>query len=261
MLFPALPQWSRGTIGPRRTRVTPHLADYGSVVPKRASAPLRARLQPRIPDDLAPVAHLRADDGEIDWSGVGCDDVAVPREVAMFGVASAWLRNVRFTGCDIEHFDACDVVFEECELSGALVSGARMERVEFRRCRMSGVELSMATLRDVGFDECRLDEANLRAATLVAVDAVDCELRNADLYGATIERSNILRSNLTGADFSHCRLERLLLHGSTVIDVKGGAALAGAIISRDQIVTLAPSVITSLGIVVDDDFHDAATPT
>lgn len=229
-------------------------------MPRRANVPLRARLEPRVADDLATAARPSGDDDEIDWAGVVCEDVTVPPEVAVLGVASSLLRNVRFTGCDIDDFQACDVVFEDCELSGALVSGARMERVEFRRCRMSGVELSMATLRDVHFDECRLDEANLRASTLVAIDAADCELRNADFYGATIERSNILRSNLTGADFSHCRLERLLLHGSTLIDVKGGAALAGAIISRDQVVTLAPSVITSLGIVVDDDFHDAATP-
>ena len=213
-----------------------------------------------MPDELTPAASPNSDDDELDWDGVEADDVQVPPAVAELSVASSRVRNVRLTGCRIERFYACDVVFDDCELSGALVSGARLERVEFRRCRMSGIDLSMATLRDVLFDGCRLDGANLRATTLVAVDAADCELRDADFYGATIERSNVLRSNLTGADFSHCRLERLLLHGSTLVDVKGGAALAGAIISRDQIVTLAPSVITSLGIVVDDDYRDAASP-
>jgi uncharacterized protein YjbI with pentapeptide repeats len=153
-------------------------------VPKRASVPLRARREPRIPDELTTAAHPSDDDDEIDWAGVSCEDVRVPPDVAVLGIASSRLRNVRFTGCHIEDFEACDVVLEDCELSGALVSGTRMERVEFRRCRMSGVELSMATLRDVRFDECRLDEANLRAATLVAVDATDCELRNDDFHDA-----------------------------------------------------------------------------
>jgi uncharacterized protein YjbI with pentapeptide repeats len=110
-------------------------------------------------------------------------------------------------------------------------------------------------------DRCRLDEVNLRAATLAAVDAEECELRDADLYGASIERSNLLRCNLSGADFSKATLQRVVLHGSTLVDLKGGTALAGAIVSRDQVIALAPSLTTAIGILVDDDFRDEATPS
>lgn len=175
-------------------------------------------------------------------------------------IVSVHVRNAEFTGREIERFDACDAVFDGCELSGALLAGARLERVEFRHCRMSGVDFSRATVRDVLFRGCRLDDANFRVASLVSVDADDCELRDVDFYGATIERSNLLRSNLDGADFTKCRLDRVLLHGSNLVGVKGGAALAGAIISRDQVLALAPSLVAALGITVDDDFRDAATP-
>lgn len=234
------------------------MAFYGEAMAKRSHVPLRARLVPRVPEDLRSPGAPPGD--EIEWEGLACADVDLPPELTALVVASSRLRNVRLTGCRIDRFEARDVVFEDCELSGALVSGALLERVEFRRCRMSGIDLSRATARDVLLDGCRLDEANLRAATLVAIDADDCELRNSDFYGARIERSNLLRSNLTGSDFSKCRLERVLLHGSTLIDLKGGAALAGSIISRDQVISLAPAVITAIGIVVDDDFRDAATP-
>jgi hypothetical protein len=93
------------------------------------------------------------------------------------------------------------------------------------------------------------------------VDADGCELRDADLYGAKVERSNLLRCNLTGVELSKARFERVVLHGSELLDVRGAGALAGAVISRDQVVALAPSLMSALGIVVDDDFHDAATPS
>jgi uncharacterized protein YjbI with pentapeptide repeats len=220
--------------------------------------PLRRRIQPRVPEDLHVPGSPPSD--AIEWDGLACSDVDLPPELDALVVTASHLRNVRLTGCRIHRFEARDVVFEDCELSGAFVSGALLERVEFRRCRMSGIDLSRATARDVLFDGCRLDEANFRAATLVSIDTDGCELRDSDFYGARIERSNLLRSNLTGADFSKCRLERVLLHGSILIDVKGGAALAGSIISRDQVIPLAPALITAIGIVIDDDFRDAATP-
>ena len=228
-------------------------------MPKRTPPPVRARLRPRLPDDPAAGDPALAGD-ELDWADLAVADVELPAELEVLSIRACHLRGVRFTACRVDRLDVADSVLEACELSGALLSRAVLERVELRRCRMSGVDLSRATLQDVLLDGCRLDEANLRAAVLGNVDADDCELRGADLYGAKVERSNLVRCNLTGADFSKCQLQRVLLHGSNLVDVQGGAALAGAIISRDQVVALAPSLTSALGIVVDDDFTDAASP-
>jgi uncharacterized protein YjbI with pentapeptide repeats len=227
-------------------------------VPKRTPPTLRARLRPRLADDPAPAGAPEGD--EVEWEAVECTGVALPEHLDALLLTGSRLRRVAFTGCRIDRFEASDSVLEDCELSGALLSGARLERVELRRCRMSGVDLSRATLRDVLLDDCRIDQGNFRAATLDGVDAVDCDLREGDLYGAEVARSNLLRSDLAGADFSKCRLRRVLLHGSNLLGLKGGAALAGIIVSRDQVMSLAPSLVTALGIVVDDDFRDAATP-
>ena len=59
--------------------------------------------------------------------------------------------------------------------------------------------------------------------------------------------------DLTGADFSKGSLDGVSLHGSTLDGVRGGESFRGAVIGSDQVLPLAFSVFSALGIRIDDD--------
>ena len=62
---------------------------------------------------------------------------------------------------------------------GAVLAGARFERVVLTRCRMSGLVAAELQAEDVRFDGCQMDQAWLRASRLDRCELVDCDLRGA----------------------------------------------------------------------------------
>ena len=144
----------------------------------------------------------------------------------------------------------------ECELSGAVLAGARFERVVFTRCRMSGVVAAELRGEDVRFEECQMDQAWLRAAVLDRCELVDCDLRGADLYGARVTRSAFRRCDLTEVDVSTSDFDAVSLHGSTVDRLTGADSLRGVTIGSDQLVPLAVPILAARRILVDDDPPD-----
>ena len=130
-----------------------------------------------------------------------------------------------------------DVVFDDCELSGALLLDGRLTRVQFNRCRMSG------SWRRVGrrrrrFLDCKLDGANFRMSSwerrLAALRAPD-----ADLGACVVAHVRLFGCNLSGADVAKVRLDDVALHGSNLDGLRGADALRGAVIGSDQVVPLA----------------------
>ena len=220
------------------------------------AAPARpTRHPPRLPDGLAEAAPPALCDDAV-WDSlvvtgpVSCADER-PEHVEITG---CHLRGVALTGWELDRLQLVDVVFDDCELSGVLLTEARFTRVVFNRCRMSGFVASGVDARDVAFTDCKLDAANLRMSSWERSEFVRCELPEADFTGARLQASSLLASNLTRVDFTKARLDDVALHGSILQEIHGADGLQGAVIGTDQVVPLAISLFAALRIAVDDDY-------
>ena len=150
------------------------------------------------------------------------------------------LQDVNLRGCRWEQLEATDVVFENCDLSGADLSGAFLCRVQLRGCRLTGLDLSASTLRDTLFAGCTAAYANFGFVRGRRVVMKDCGLTGADLHGAEVAGLRLEESRLTGAQLSGTSLAGLDLRSC---EIEGMGArpedLAGAIVTPVQAVGLA----------------------
>jgi uncharacterized protein YjbI with pentapeptide repeats len=174
-------------------------------------------------------------------------------------VAGLVLERVHLDGSTListqfEDLDAIDVVFEGCELSAITLNKAVLTRVAFVGCRMSGFTAPQLRAEHVLFEACKLDQALFRMAVLERCIFEDCNMRDSDFYEAELRDCVFERCELDESQFSSVRLDRVALHRSSLVDIKGAGSLSGAVIGSDQVAMLAPHVFHSVGIVVDDDY-------
>jgi uncharacterized protein YjbI with pentapeptide repeats len=105
----------------------------------------------------------------------------------------------------------------------------------------------------VRFSSCRLNQANFAMSETSTVMFEDTDLRETDFYAAGLEGTRFFDCNLSGAQFSKARTTGARFHGSTLSELKGGLALAGAVIESSQVLPVALSVLADLGIGIDDE--------
>ena len=210
---------------------------------------------PRVAEELVPLDGETVDDGDVLdgvlWTGAGPLDSGSIRELQ---VTASRLSGVRLTGLELEDLTLLNTAVDACELSGAVVSGGRCERVAFADCRMSGLVASDLKARHVRFSNCQLDGAWLRAASFDHCELVDCDLTGADLSGARLVATRLIRCRLDGAYLGNAYADELALHGSTIDGTKGIANLRKVIIASDQLVDVALPLLAAHQIRIDDDY-------
>ena len=212
---------------------------------------------PRLPDrldDLASGGPARGQGrGDIDWSGVRVEGDFSEHQGDGFDCVESRVEHAVFTATDFVPVRFSDTIFEDCELSGAVLQEASLSRVRFVNCRMSGLVLAGARLRDTVFTGCKLDEANLRGTVAERVRFEGCVMTDADLSGARYTRARLVDCDLSRAEFAAAQLRGTRLHGSNLEAIRGADSLKGVVIESGQLVPLALRLFRSFGIVIDDD--------
>ena len=206
---------------------------------------------PRLPTQLAPLGGVSLDDDPSlsdtlltgDFSGQVAEDLTLER---------SRIATAQFIGATLKRLRLTDAIVENADLSGADLDGSALTRVEFRDCRMSAAVLTRCSFRDVLITGCRLNDANFRMSETKAVVFDGVDLRASDFYGAKLDGTRFFDCNLTGAQFSQASTPGVRFHGSTLLDVKGGQYLAGAVIDSTQVLPVALGVLAALSIEVDD---------
>jgi uncharacterized protein YjbI with pentapeptide repeats len=192
-----------------------------------------------------------ADEEEIADSQWGGDATGVAARFV--SVARCHLLGLQLIGAQLPRLTLTDVLVERADLSGADFDESTFNRVAFHECRLSGAILARCTFRDVRFVGCRMDGVNGRLARAEWLAFEDTDLCDADFYGAELDGTRFFDSDLTRAELSAAHLVGARLHGSTLIDVKGAASLAGAVIQSSQVLPLAVGVFGALGIQIDEE--------
>ena len=217
----------------------------------RAPGPTRPPHPPRLPAGLDPApGRLGSRDS---WDGVEAGaDTEVDDVVDEFELIGSRLVGVDLTSRRMPGLRARDVVFDRCDLSGAVLDGAHLDRVRFSGCRLTGAMFSATRLRDVVISDSVGILLNLRLADAETLWIERTTLREAELGGATLVASALLDCDLSGATVTGLRAADLALHGSTLDAVIGATSLGGARIGPEQLVDLAAALAASLGITLTD---------
>ncbi|MEU2255282.1 pentapeptide repeat-containing protein [Nocardia xishanensis] len=145
-----------------------------------------------------------------------------------------WLRAVAWIGTDLS-----DTSWQDAEF----VEGA-----------FSGVDAGGAVLRRVRFEGCKFDSVNFRRAKLREVSFVDCVLRHTDFGDADLTTVSFPGSTLTDLSLTKTTMRKVDLRGATRIGIADGIeGLRGATVTPLQLMDLAPSFASALGITVAEE--------
>ena len=229
-----------------------------AAAPRRSTG--RGSTRPANQECRAPIQPVELDPLELDgledhdgWSEVAVTGTAVAADAEHVSFARSTIRGVRFTAAQLRRLELTDVVLTDCDLAGAVLEELSLDRVVFVGCRFDGADLGGATLTDVRFSDCQLAGAGLRMVRAGRLVVSGGSAPGIDLYRAELNGSRWHDVDLTGADLSGAKLARARLHGSTIVDVRGAKALAGAIIDHEQVVSVGLALIADAGIEIDED--------
>src|SRR3954469_25472325 len=163
----------------------------------------------------------------------------------------------RFSGGDIgagrmrrTRLNTC--VLEDLRISEWDASGSTWSEVVLRTCRVGALVAPDAGLSDLTVEGGRLDYVNLRMAKLARVQFLGCSIGELDLGGAELRDVRFVDCELTTLVVRGARLSEVDLRGAEVGAVEGVGDLAGAVVSRSQLVQLAPALAAHVGIRVGD---------
>ncbi|WP_073391482.1 pentapeptide repeat-containing protein [Jatrophihabitans endophyticus] len=212
------------------------------------------RIVPTRPDLPAELADAGADlAGVRSWDGLRADaSLLLPERVHDLDMVECVWQDVDATSRRFDGLVCRDVVFEGCDLAGAVLDGARLTRVRFVDCRLTGTDFGGAALEDVVIERGVATLASFRGAQSSCLWVCDTSLAEADFSSARLRRSALLDCELTGVDFTGADVEGLHLHGSSLDSLRGAGALAGAAVrvEAEQLVPLGVALLTAMGVEV-----------
>jgi uncharacterized protein YjbI with pentapeptide repeats len=168
-------------------------------------------------------------------------------------ITESRLVGAGFIGTTLDGIRMRDTVIESCDLSGARLGDADLNRVEFRNCKMPAIDLAAARLRDVLFTDSKLDNANFRMISGEHLRFDHASLRSGDFYAAEVAQAQFLDCDLTASVFSQSELAGVRLQGSNLEGLKGAMQLRTAIIDSTQVLPLAVGILAALAIEINDE--------
>lgn len=160
--------------------------------------------------------------------------------------------SIEAESADLAKISIMDSTLQKCNLSAAKITESLWRRVTMSDSRMSGVIWYDAILKDVEITNCKLDLANFRSTKFKNVVFKDCVLTGADFLGAELTNVIFDSCDINDIDVNGCTMKNVDLRGSTFTVIKGAKNLAGATMSRQQLIMLAPIFANEIGIKIED---------
>jgi uncharacterized protein YjbI with pentapeptide repeats len=224
-------------------------------MPARAFVPARRpeATPPRLPASRQPaVLPGHEFDDELTFEALDYLDLDLSDRAAR----SSEFDGCRFSGTDLsgvvlDKGGFVDCVVEQCNLANLRASDAALRRVRVSVARMTGFQWVNGVLRDVAFEQCRLDLSSFRFSKLTDVVFTDCNLTRVDFTNADLRRARFVDCVLAGAQFSHADLTGSRFTRCELVDVDGVESLRGAVVEGHNLIALAHTLATALGITIE----------
>jgi len=162
------------------------------------------------------------------------------------------ITSADFTGVKLIKMHASAVTANHTSFVGTNFSECSLDSTTFTMCRLTGTIFSESNLEDCTFKDSALNMTLFRFTSLKNVKFIGCNLLHADFLEAKMKNVTFEKCTLEETDFSHAKLTNVDLSGSTLKSIRGIASLKGAIISSEQLMSLAPALVAELGISIKD---------
>ncbi len=145
------------------------------------------------------------------------------------------LQRGMLTSADLPKLRLRDVRLEGCDLSAAHLNQVHLLRVEIRSSRLLGVQFLDADLNDVLFEDCNLDGAIFASVRGKHLRFERCQLKNVAFESAEFEKITFSRCDLHHASFFNTKLKDADLRGSNIDGVQiAPEAVKGMTITSSQ---------------------------
>jgi uncharacterized protein YjbI with pentapeptide repeats len=112
-------------------------------------------------------------------------------------------------------------VCEDCDLSGRILTGARMTHSNFSRTDFSNAVLTRADASHSEFSGADFTQADLTRARLIDASCPQARFERARLAQADARGADFTRANFTNADVTRMNLEGADLSGADLRDARG----------------------------------------
>ena len=183
-----------------------------------------------------------------------------------------------FTDLDFSAQDASDSRFMECRLERCAVDGLSLRQARFADCMLIDVHGTSLDASNSVWRNCEITRGRLGALTLAAatwtslrcsgvkfgfvylagahLDEVifeDCDIGSLDAGAARLRSVTFVRGSIRELYVADAILAKVDLSATRVEKIVGIEGIRGTIISRQQLVDLAPSLAAQLGVEVRPD--------
>ncbi len=187
------------------------------------------------------------------------------------------LDGERLADLDLTGVKAGDVRMLECEVADCRMdetrlTGIRVVDSSWVRVAASGLAMSHANWRDAAIKDSRFGLLDLSASSLLRMSITDTKIDYLNLRGTTINEVVLTRVRIgevslsdalgTSLTFVDCTVGTVELHNSrvTIVDLSTSAlekidgldSLRGVVLNLEQVLDLAPAVVTHLGATIAD---------
>ena len=195
-----------------------------------------------------------------DASDVEAEDVREAEEIVGEHLARVDWNRVSLRACHVHLTDVAELVLDRARLIDSRLNEPDITQVlgadsTWRSAavvggRIGAWDLAGGVLDAVTVSGAQLGYVNLRDSTLTDVVMNDCRIGTLDLAGATVRRVSLAGCAIGELVVVHADLDELDLRGARIDRVDGVESLAGAIISAEQLLDLAPALAQAAGVTV-----------
>lgn len=171
------------------------------------------------------------------------------QEGSAVGFQTCHISKTSFSGCQLNGFEAQDVIFEHCDFSNAVFIGGSFHRVLFKNCKLTGTNFAESLLKDCQFSDCINDFTSYSYANLKIVHFQDCSLKDSDLHEMRWQHLQLTQCQLTGSSWFNTELSGLNFSTCTFDKIA---------VSQDQVKGLTVNqeqaliIVLGFGLIIDD---------
>lgn len=170
-------------------------------------------------------------------------------EVRATGFQTCQISKTNFSGCQLNSFEAQDVIFEHCDFSNAVMIGGSFHRVIFKNCKLTGTNFAESLLKDCQFIECVNDFSSYSYSNLKIVHFQECSLKDSDLHELRWQHLQLTNCGLTGSSWFNTELAGLNLATCHFDKIALSQELIkGLVVNQEQAIVIA----LGFGLIIDE---------
>ncbi|WP_040796752.1 pentapeptide repeat-containing protein [Nocardia higoensis] len=163
------------------------------------------------------------------------------------------LSDLVFAGGNLAHTRCADVWLNRVDMTATSLAETTWLDAEIGGSAWIGVDAGGAELRRVEFTGCKLDGVNFRNARFRDVVFRECVLREPDFAGAKLSSVTFPGSRIDGLTLNETTMTKVDFRGAQGLSIARGIEwLRGATVDHGQLMELAPSFASALGLTVTD---------